>query len=117
MRVFGWVLGGVLLAKGVLALVLKRDHIKAVNSTVWRRLPQPMSKTLVQASDVNDVALRAMGINNVLAGAGLLAVATLLRGRHRHLGHGALLARCMRFTRRRFFGKPALHKHLLMGKA
>jgi len=81
MRIFGWVLGGLFLVDGVLALAAKRDVMKVVNVAIGRKLPHPVSKTLRKVTDVNDTALRAMGINNVLAGAGMLVLSTLVGGR------------------------------------
>lgn len=82
MRIFGWLLGGLLLADGILAIMKKRDLIKTVTHKVGDKLPSPLSRTLRKATDINDTARKAMAINNLLAGMGMLLVSTLT-GWHR----------------------------------
>ena len=87
MRILGWVLGALFLTDGLLALINKRPLLKEVNLNVGRSLPEPVGKTLKKASDVNETARAAMGINNLIAGAGMVLVASLIGwGRHRARG-------------------------------
>lgn len=77
MRYVGWVLGGLFLVDGLFALIGKRDLLKWANTAVGKRLPNPVEKTLKKATHVNNTTLTTMGINNLVAGAGMLLVSTL----------------------------------------
>jgi cytoplasmic iron level regulating protein YaaA (DUF328/UPF0246 family) len=85
MRYLGWVLGGLFLTDGLLGLIGKRDLIKRLNSSVGKKLPSKVGNTLNQATNINDTAVKAMGINNVIAGAGMVLVATLTGLRRRRM--------------------------------
>ena len=78
MRVFGWILGGLFLAEGVMSLVWKKDLVVRLNAAVGKKLPDPVEKTLKKATDMNSTAIKAQGINNLIAGAGMVLVSTLL---------------------------------------
>jgi hypothetical protein len=78
MRILGWLLGGLLLTDGLLSLIGKRDLVCQLNSAVGNRLPAPVGETLKKATDVNPTALTAMGINNLVAGTGMVLVSTLI---------------------------------------
>ncbi len=77
MRYLGWSLGGLFLVDGLFSLLGKRDLIKMLNSSLGNKLPKPINKSLKKATNVNDSAFTAMGINNLIAGLGLLVVSTL----------------------------------------
>ena len=49
----GWVLGGALLARGLVSLVWNGKLMRSVNASVGRKLPQPMAKTLRKISEAN----------------------------------------------------------------
>jgi hypothetical protein len=85
MRYVGWVLGGLFLVDGLLGLIGKKDLVKRFNSTVGKRLPDPVEDKLNKATDINDTAITAMGINNLIAGVGMVLVATLTGGRRKGL--------------------------------
>lgn len=78
MRYVGWILGGVYLLDGILALSRKRAMVKKVGATVMKRLPDRMERTVKRMTNVNDTAMTAMGINNIIAGTGMVLVASLV---------------------------------------
>lgn len=78
MRFLGLALGGLFLTDGLLSVIGKKALIKRINSKVGKRLPNKMESKLVKATDVNNTAVTAMGINNIIAGAGMVLVATLV---------------------------------------
>ncbi len=80
MRYVGWTLGGLFLVDGLLALIGKQDFVKLISNTVGKKLPAPVTKTLKRAGSVNDTAMTGMAINNVIAGTGMVLVATLAGG-------------------------------------
>lgn len=82
MRYVGWILGGLFLADGLLSLIGKRDLVARVNSAVGKKLPGKVEAKLNKATDVSDTALSMMGINNLIAGVGMVLVSTLT-GRRR----------------------------------
>jgi hypothetical protein len=81
MRYVGWTLGGLFLVDGLVALFGKQDFIKLLSEKMGKKLPAPVHKTLKRASSVNDTAMAGMAINNVIAGTGMVLVATLSGGR------------------------------------
>ena len=83
MRILGWVLGGLFLTDGVLALTKRQELIKWTNSRIGKRLPGRVEDKLKKATNVNDTALTMMGINNLIAGAGMVLVASLVGLRRR----------------------------------
>ncbi|HEY3376927.1 MAG TPA: hypothetical protein VGL77_05470 [Armatimonadota bacterium] len=78
MRYLGLFLGGLFLTDGLLSIIGRKDLVERLNRSVGKRLPDPVNKTLKKATDVNDTALTALGINNLIAGAGMVLVSSLV---------------------------------------
>jgi len=78
MRIFGWIFGGLFLLDGMLALIGKRALVKRLDTRIGRRLPARIGRKLHRATALNNTAVTAWGINNVLAGVGMLLVAALV---------------------------------------
>lgn len=78
MRILGWVLGGLFLTDGLLSIIAKRDLIKVVNTSMGKRLPNRVENKLRKATDVNTTALTAKGIHNLVAGTGMVLIASLI---------------------------------------
>ncbi|MHB9132083.1 MAG: hypothetical protein ACYDBB_13495 [Armatimonadota bacterium] len=83
MRYVGWVLGGLFLVDGLVAVVGKRDWMRKVNSAVGSVLPHDAKHAMMKAANVSDEATMAMGINNLIAGTSLVLVSALTGGGHR----------------------------------
>ncbi|MHB0937080.1 MAG: hypothetical protein ACYC6A_11895 [Armatimonadota bacterium] len=81
MRKWGWILGGLFVADGVIALVSGRRILNWAEKKA-RKLPRGrLAKLMKQGRQIQPGMLKAWGINNVLAGLGMLAI-TLLAQRH-----------------------------------
>jgi hypothetical protein len=70
----GWILGGLYALDGLAALVGGRKASRWLARTVGRKLPRKMRGVF----HMGDTATRTWGVNNLLAGLGMLVVATLV---------------------------------------
>ena len=77
----GWILGGLYAVDGLIALVGGRRVMKWADRRFGRRLPSKWAHLLKQGTNVKPGVLTAWGINNLLAGMGMLAVTMLVRRR------------------------------------
>jgi hypothetical protein len=59
-------------ADGLIALIGRRKALKWMDSTVTPRMPRNWRGTMHELADMDDRMLSMLGINQVLAGAGLL---------------------------------------------
>lgn len=71
MRRLGWILGGLFLLDGLVALIGGRRSVKWANAKLSRRLPRSLGKTLREATHADKRVIRAWGINQVIAGIGM----------------------------------------------
>lgn len=83
MRLFGRVLGALYLLDGLLAVFGGKRAVDWFNATIGRYLPKGMQQRMVHVTDVNRSAITAMGIGNVIAGAGMFLAASAGAGKQR----------------------------------
>jgi hypothetical protein len=84
MRYIGLVLGGLFLADGLLSLVRKQPLLRVVSESAGDNIPRRAQRSIEKATDMNGHAMMAQGINNTIAGAGMLLLATFAFFGHRH---------------------------------
>ena len=78
MRNLGWILGGLFLADGIIALVGGPRIMKWSYQKFGKKAPKRLARQMKEAQDIAPGMMGAWGINNVLAGLGMLALTLLL---------------------------------------
>ena len=71
MRLLGWILGALFTLDGLTSLIGGRKILKWAGKTVGRKLPHQVHGWF----NMDDVTTRTWGVNNVLAGLSLVAIA------------------------------------------
>jgi len=80
MKKLGWILGGIYLVNGIIDLVGGKHAMKWMHHKMARKLPHPVGKALKRMTEVNPVALRTMGILNLVGGTGLVLATAVAAG-------------------------------------
>lgn len=75
MRKIGWILGGLFLLDGLIALIGGMRSVKWMDTRLSKRLPKRLGKTLHEASKADRRVLRAWGVNQLIAGVGMTLAA------------------------------------------
>ncbi|GEM_PF-6067416 len=75
MRKLGWILGGLFLLDGLVALIGGKRSVKWMDTRLSKRLPRRLGRTLHQAGKADRRVLRAWGINQIIAGIGMTLAA------------------------------------------
>jgi len=81
MRLFGLILGGLFVADGAIALVGGRRIMKWSYEKFGKKTNGRLARTLKHGARVEPGMLTAWGINNMLAGMGMLALTMLAQRR------------------------------------
>jgi len=81
MRNWGWILGGLFVADGIIALVGGPRLLKWSYKKYGKQAPKHLARQLKEAQDLGPAMTGAWGVNNVVAGLGMLALTLLSQRR------------------------------------
>lgn len=84
MRHWGWILGGLFVVDGIIALVGGPRLLKWSYTKYGKKVPKHLAHQLKEAQNLGPAMTGAWGVNNVVAGLGMLAL-TLSQRRHARL--------------------------------
>jgi len=83
MRNWGWILGGLFVADGIIALTGGRRMMKWSYDKFGKKTHGRLAGALKEGAHMQPGVLKAWGVNNMLAGMGMLALALLSQRRRR----------------------------------
>jgi hypothetical protein len=83
MRSLGWILGGLYALDGLVALLRGEQVMQWADRSLAPKLPARWARMVKQSKPLEPALIRAWGVNNLLAGLGMLLVATSMRSRMR----------------------------------